>query len=76
MRYIAGWNMPGFLPDGSPADFDTVEEAREFLVDEFKSATGHDDSGPIVAEIRALEPGYSTSEDPDGYVYFIGTSEA
>ena len=32
--YVAGWNMPGYLPDMEPACFDTAAEAWEWLRDE------------------------------------------
>jgi hypothetical protein len=32
-NFIAGWNTPGYLPDMDPMDFDTSEEALEFLRD-------------------------------------------
>jgi len=31
MTYAAGWNMPGYMPEMEPAEFDTPEEARDFI---------------------------------------------
>lgn len=31
MRFIAGFNMPGYLPESEPEECDTLEEAREAL---------------------------------------------
>lgn len=31
-RYVAGWNMPGYMPDNDPAEFDDADEAREYLI--------------------------------------------
>ncbi len=33
-KFIAGWNMPGYLPDSEPAEFDSAEDALEYLKDE------------------------------------------
>ena len=32
-KWIAGWNMPGYLPEMEPQIFDTEEEAFDFIVD-------------------------------------------
>jgi hypothetical protein len=32
-RFIAGWNMPGYMPDNEPAEFDDPEDAREYIMD-------------------------------------------
>lgn len=31
MRYMAGWNLPGCLPDMEPVTFATLDEAQAFL---------------------------------------------
>lgn len=31
-EYIAGWNVPGYLPETKPEKFETLEQAREYLV--------------------------------------------
>lgn len=33
-RWVAGWNMPGYMPDSKPAEFDNFEDARDYIVDE------------------------------------------
>lgn len=30
-HYVAGYNMPGYMPDSDPATFDDAEDAREYL---------------------------------------------
>lgn len=30
-KYVAGWNMPGYMPDMDPAEFETADEALEFI---------------------------------------------
>ena len=33
-RFVAGWNMPGYLPEMEPAVFDHLGDAIAFLIDE------------------------------------------
>lgn len=32
-KFVAGWNMPGYLPDADPVEFDDAEEALEYVRD-------------------------------------------
>lgn len=32
-KFVAGWNMPGYLPDAEPMEFDDSEEAMEYIRD-------------------------------------------
>ena len=34
---LAGWNMPGYMPDNEPADFETFEQARGYIVEELNN---------------------------------------
>ena len=34
MNYIAGWNMPGYLPEVDPWVTDNYDDAVEYLLDE------------------------------------------
>lgn len=38
MLYVAGWNMPGYMPDSEPARFQTWEDARDYLAEEMDRA--------------------------------------
>lgn len=35
-RYVAGWNMPGFLPDSEPQEFSSAEDALEYIKDQIR----------------------------------------
>lgn len=37
-NWVAGWNIPGFLPDEEAAYFPTFEEAAAYIVDELERA--------------------------------------
>jgi len=36
-RYVAGFNMPGYLPDSEPAEFDNAEDARAYIAEEMRN---------------------------------------
>ncbi|MBC8738504.1 hypothetical protein F6X40_17155 [Paraburkholderia sp. UCT31] len=31
-NYVAGYNMPGYMPDSEPAEFETFDSARDNIV--------------------------------------------
>ena len=33
-KFVAGWNMPGYLPDAEPVEFDDPDEAMEYVRDQ------------------------------------------
>jgi hypothetical protein len=37
MTILAGWNMPGYMPDNEPADFETFEGARNYIAEELEN---------------------------------------
>lgn len=81
MKYIAGWNMPGCLPEMEPAEFKTFEEAKQYVVDELEACLDacDDESDPDLIDEWAteeasarLETGpFETFPCPDGYVYWV-----
>lgn len=34
--FVAGWNMPGYMPDNEPAAFETFEDAQAYIREEIK----------------------------------------
>ena len=36
-KYVAGWNMPGYMPDSEPAEFDNADDARAYIAEEMRS---------------------------------------
>ena len=55
-RFVAGWNMSGYMPDSEPADFDDVDDARSYLADEMRRfadlAMGDEESQREAADLR------------------------
>lgn len=35
--YVAGWNMPGYMPEMEGSEFDSFDDAKQFIIDELKS---------------------------------------
>ena len=42
-RWVAGWNMPGYMPDSEPAEFDKVEDAKQYIIETVKRAEDETD---------------------------------
>lgn len=61
MKWIAGWNLPGCLPETEPAVFGTREEAEQFIADEKQYVSGEDLIGPDDPYVYWVEP--YTEED-------------
>ena len=56
MKWIAGWNLPGCIPEMEPTVFDSKEEAEEFIADEKKFVSGDDLIGPDDPYVYWVEP--------------------
>jgi hypothetical protein len=56
MKWTAGWNLPGCLPEMEPAVFDSKEEAEEFIRDEKWFVSGPDLIGPDDPYVYWVEP--------------------
>lgn len=81
--YIAGWNLPGCLPDNPPAAFDNEKAARDYMRDTFRRFAAESWGGKTAAEFdkfaddmefhgdAAMGNGDSYWDGPDGMVYFI-----
>lgn len=55
-RYVAGWNMPGYMPDNEPAEFDDADDALEYIKDAAKyGLEAEDDDGILDADVDAWQ---------------------
>jgi hypothetical protein len=52
-RYVAGWNMTGYMPDSEPAEFDDADDARTYIVERMRE----DAESKREAATQALEDG-------------------
>lgn len=61
--YVAGWNMPGYLPDSDPARFADADDAREYIADALRTdADERDDDLSDTLEHCADEIGRANGE--------------
>lgn len=80
--YVAGWNMPGYLPDTDPVHFDTFEDAREYIASElesyadersdlegFEEAFAEDEARDNATRVRAFTRPFSI--ESDGYAWWV-----
>ena len=80
-RYVAGYNMPGYLPDSDPAGFDSADDARSYLADEMRcfadQAADDEESQREAAELREAADALDASKGTEygqtiaGYHYWI-----
>lgn len=56
MKWIAGWNLPGCLPEMEPVVFDSKEDAEEFIANEIEFVSGDDLLGPDDPYVYWVEP--------------------
>lgn len=35
-RFVAGWNMPGYMPDSEPVEFDNADDALDYIKSEMR----------------------------------------
>jgi hypothetical protein len=74
------WNLPGCLPEMEPMQFDTVEDARNALLDEINRMMHTPDFGTeaqwhymwhSIAHTPSHDVPNNNWRGPDGYVYSI-----
>jgi hypothetical protein len=69
MAYVAGWYLPGYPPEMDPAEFESIEEACEFLIEKLSSLEPYPTTTiDTVQYQRGM--GYVEVYAPDGYVYW------
>ena len=56
MKWIAGWNLPGCLPEMEPFEFGTREEAEQYIIDEKEFVSGDDLVGADDPYVYWVEP--------------------
>jgi hypothetical protein len=55
-KFVAGWNLPGCLPEMEPAVFDSEEAGLEFIKEEMRFVSGSDLIGPDDPYVYWVEP--------------------
>jgi len=54
MRYVAGTNMPGYLPDSEPVEFETFAEAKAYIVAEILRNAEYAETDEQAAKLEAF----------------------
>lgn len=80
MTYFTNANTPGFLPNCEPAEFETLEEAREDIAAEINAAFQNPIGAPSQETLNAALAAASVLEAGehvafDGMVYFISVED-
>ena len=80
-QYVAGWNLPGCLPEMEPATFETAEEAREFIANELYDLAKNGDDDISEEDANAHREAIEGSNAESGgvqsgpYVYWWNPNE-
>lgn len=76
-RFVAGWNIPGYMPDNMFHDFDDVDAARQYIIEAVKRFEDETDTESeaetlcAFAEDLNLMRGVTFSEQCGAYVYWV-----
>ncbi|SAK95814.1 hypothetical protein AWB76_07202 [Caballeronia temeraria] len=54
-KWIAGWNMPGYMPDSDPSEFNTFSDACRYIADTLNDFYYQEEEGDEESEERAQE---------------------
>ena len=77
--YSAGWNVPGFLPDSEPAEFNEFADAKQYIIDEIlrfadqRGESGDEDSAEELTHL-AEDINLCSSDFEElggGYCWFV-----
>jgi len=79
--WVAGWNMPGYLPEVDPEGFDTWEGAHAYIVESVERAWDSGEDADYLdshTELHAATPGepYWVSVEGDRVRYWVVAGEA
>lgn len=69
MTYVAGWYMPGYPPEIEPSEFESLEEACEFLIEELSSLEPYPTTAIDTIQYQR-GTGCVKVYAPDGHVYW------
>lgn len=78
--WAAGWNMPGYMPDSEPAQFETFDDARDYISEEMRraadgiSSEGDEEAAELegaAARWEAIETEGEQGETVGNYHYWI-----
>lgn len=76
LPFVAGWNMPGYMPDNDPATFATFDDAKRYIIAELKIAEENADTEDEAETLAAFAEDVNLQSGPFGatcckYHYFV-----
>ncbi|TKW76784.1 MAG: hypothetical protein DI543_19145 [Bradyrhizobium icense] len=76
LPFVAGWNMPGYMPDCEPAAFATFDEAKRYIIGEIKRDEEHAESEEEAETLAAFAEDVNLQSGPFGatcgkYHYYV-----
>lgn len=79
-HWVAGWNMPGYMPDSEPVTFETNNEALEYIADEIASVAeqceSDDEAKPLTDAAEAIRTYSGEFGQTIGQYHYWVTHEA
>lgn len=54
-KFVAGWNMSGYMPDMEPAEFDNAEDAKDYIIKELEARLEESEESADVGFSEARE---------------------
>ena len=75
--YVVGYNTPGYMPEMEPYECDTLESAREALLDELDRAADFAcyESNALTMEYESAIKDLRTADISGGYSITVSDSE-
>ena len=61
--FVAGWNMPGYMPDSEPVSFDDADDAREYIAQSMRDFADQTEND---ADAKELESAAEDCENGSG----------
>jgi hypothetical protein len=74
--FVAGWNMPGYMPDNEPASFETFEDAQAYIREEIERQAEEQETEFPDALERLDESESEFGETVGNYHYWITDTQA
>lgn len=75
-RFVAGWNMPGYMPDSTPEEFGDADDAKRYILDQIKRDEDDADTEEKAEELSGFAEDINLEGDEfsklcEGRVYWV-----
>jgi hypothetical protein len=77
-QFVAGWNMPGYMPDNPPEEFATFDAAKRYIIDAIKREEDEEEDEEKAEALAAFAEDVNLQSSPFGatcgrFHYFVST---